>query len=144
MCTTLLALGLAKQSRWRPVKNSSKRSPDGFGFGGHHHISHGGSGGAPSGYGAPRAAPSAPAVSAQAGYGQPRAPACTTEYEEECTTVNEEQCQTVNDNVCSATTRHQVNIRLYLVKRKSDSEDDLCLVPDCLRHQVQRQLQSKL
>ena len=101
-----MALSLAKQSRWRPLKNKDKRSPDGIGFGGfrgRHHSSHGAS----SGYGAPPQAPPAPAA-APAGYGEPRAAACRTEYEEECTTVNEEQCQTVNDKICTVTNRQQV------------------------------------
>ena len=91
LCSTLLALSLAKQSRWNPVKD--KRSPDGFGFAGRHRTSHrtfhrtshGGGRSASSGYGAPPPPPPpspppvAAAAPAQAGYGQPRAPACRTE-----------------------------------------------------------------
>ena len=126
LCTVAtLALGtpLAKQQNWRPLK----RSPDGFGFGGHrHHNSHNSgssssgfsSGGrsassgygapapvrasapASSGYGAPAPQPQRQAASApQSDYGAAAAPVCRTEYENECTTVNEEQCETVNDQV---------------------------------------------
>ena len=133
MCSTLLALSLAKQSRWNPVKD--KRSPDGFGFAGrhrstHHRTSHGGGRSASSGYGAPPAPVQAVVVSApaaapaQAGYGQPRAPACRTEYEEECTTVNEEKCETVQDNVCSASTKQQC-------QTVSDTKCSVSYSPNC-------------
>ena len=103
MCAAVavsLATPLAKQNAWKPLSKTAKRSPDGFGFGGHnrHHSSHGGgrssgSSSASSGYGAPRqAAPSSD-------YGAAAAPVCRTEYENECTTVNEEKCETVNDQV---------------------------------------------
>ena len=105
LCTlATLALGtpLAKNS-WKPLK----RSPDGFGFGGHrHHSSHNGgaraSSSASSGYGAPRQAAPAPVQAAPSSdYGAAAAPVCRTEYENKCETVNEEKCETVNDQVLS-------------------------------------------
>ena len=148
LVSTLLALSLAKQSRWNPVKD--KRSPDGFGFSGRHRpshrtshrTSHGGGRSASSGYGAPPAPAPAQAVvvaaaaPAQAGYGQPRAPACRTEYEEECTTVNEEKCETVQDNVCTASTKQQVTTPCLTHLERERYDCMLSSVPDSLGHQV--------